>query len=165
MLFFRILQNHALDKFQTFSKNTKFQSRDAISFTRILQKINSTFDEWKKDTDEPIFIGHNIIDFDESVLEYNLFNNFDLYLKYGKHKMEVGESLEVKGEYYSFGLYYNIKKKCQNWPKTYLGQGGCHKKRQKWKVQILFNIGVLGPFYKLVKKLAQFGCDPLGVSG
>ena len=28
-----------------------------------------------EDTDEPIFIGHNIIDFDESVLEYNLFNN------------------------------------------------------------------------------------------
>ena len=26
----------------------------------LMKKINSTFDEWKKDTDEPIFIGHNI---------------------------------------------------------------------------------------------------------
>ena len=26
-----------------------------------MKKINSTFDEWKKDTDEPIFIGHNIM--------------------------------------------------------------------------------------------------------
>ena len=41
----------------------------------LMKKINNIFDEWKKVTEEPIFIGHNIIDFDESVLEYNLFNN------------------------------------------------------------------------------------------
>ena len=41
----------------------------------LITKINSTFDEWKKDNDETVFIGHNIIEFDESVLEYNLFNN------------------------------------------------------------------------------------------
>ena len=46
-----------------------------LSSYELIKKINSTFDEWKKDNVDPIFIGHNIIEFDESVLEYNLFNN------------------------------------------------------------------------------------------
>ena len=41
----------------------------------LMMKINSTFDEWKKDDPNSTFIGHNIIEFDESVLEYNLFNH------------------------------------------------------------------------------------------
>ena len=46
-----------------------------LSSYELITKINSTVDEWKKDNDETVFIGHNIIEFDESVLEYNLFNN------------------------------------------------------------------------------------------
>ena len=40
-----------------------------------MNKINNTFDDWKKDDPNSTFIGHNIIEFDESVLEYNLFNH------------------------------------------------------------------------------------------
>ena len=40
-----------------------------------MKKINETFDEWKKDDPSSTFIGHNIIEFDESVLEYNLFSH------------------------------------------------------------------------------------------
>ena len=46
----------------------------------LISKINKQFDEWKKDNPNSIFIGHNIVNFDESVLEYNLFNN--LYFPY-----------------------------------------------------------------------------------
>ncbi len=41
----------------------------------LMKKINETFDEWKKDDPSSTFIGHNIIEFDESVLEYNLFSH------------------------------------------------------------------------------------------
>ncbi len=41
----------------------------------LMTKINKTFDEWKKDNNQLIFIGHNSIEFDETVLEYNLFSN------------------------------------------------------------------------------------------
>ena len=58
---------------------TKRSIKDSLSAKmssyEIIKKINSTFEEWKKEIPEPVFIGHNIIDFDESVLEYNLFNN------------------------------------------------------------------------------------------
>ena len=47
---------------------------------QLISKINTQFDEWKKDNPNSIFIGHNIVNFDESVLEYNLFNN--LYFPY-----------------------------------------------------------------------------------
>ena len=46
----------------------------------LITQINQQFEDWKKDNVKPIFIGHNIIEFDESVLEYNLFNN--LYFPY-----------------------------------------------------------------------------------
>ena len=32
-----------------------------LSSYELITKINSTFDEWKKDNDETVFIGHNII--------------------------------------------------------------------------------------------------------
>ena len=58
---------------------TKRSIKDSLSAKmssyEIIKKINGTFEEWKKEISEPVFIGHNIIDFDESVLEYNLFNN------------------------------------------------------------------------------------------
>ncbi len=51
------------------SLEAKYSSYQLISL------INKTFKEWKDETLNPIFIGHNSIEFDESVLEYNLFNN------------------------------------------------------------------------------------------
>tara|TARA_Y100000590_G_scaffold104814_1_gene119233 strand:- start:2086 stop:3600 length:1515 start_codon:yes stop_codon:yes gene_type:complete len=47
----------------------KYSSYELISL------INKTFKEWKDNNANSIFIGHNTIEFDESVLEYNLFNN------------------------------------------------------------------------------------------
>ena len=35
---------------------------------QLISKINKQFDEWKKDNPNSIFIGHNIVNFDESVL-------------------------------------------------------------------------------------------------
>ena len=63
-----------------------------------MKKINAIFDEWKKDTEEPIFIGHNIIDFDESVLEYNLFNN--LFFPYITRKSR-GDTLSLARALYA----------------------------------------------------------------
>ena len=56
------------------SLEAKYSSYELISL------VNKTFKEWKDDTTNPVFIGHNSIEFDESVLEYNLFNN--LYFPY-----------------------------------------------------------------------------------
>ena len=42
---------------------------------KLISLINKTFKEWKDESANPVFIGHNSIEFDESVLEYNLFNN------------------------------------------------------------------------------------------
>ena len=64
----------------------------------LMKKINATFDEWKKDAEEPIFIGHNIIDFDESVLEYNLFNN--LFFPYITRKSR-GDTLSLARALYA----------------------------------------------------------------
>jgi len=47
----------------------KYSSYDLISL------INKTFKEWKDESSNSIFIGHNTIEFDESVLEYNLLNH------------------------------------------------------------------------------------------
>jgi len=47
----------------------KYSSYEMISL------INKTFIEWKDENPNSVFIGHNSIEFDESVLEYNLFNN------------------------------------------------------------------------------------------
>ena len=41
----------------------------------MISLINKTFIEWKDENPNSVFIGHNSIEFDESVLEYNLFNN------------------------------------------------------------------------------------------
>ena len=46
-----------------------------LSSYELMKKINSTLDIWKKDNPDCVFIGHNSINFDETVLEYNLFNN------------------------------------------------------------------------------------------
>ena len=46
-----------------------------LSSYELMSKINTTLDVWKKENPDCIFIGHNSINFDETVLEYNLFNN------------------------------------------------------------------------------------------
>ena len=46
-----------------------------LSSYELMTQINSTLDTWKKLNPDCIFIGHNSINFDETVLEYNLFNN------------------------------------------------------------------------------------------
>ena len=42
---------------------------------QLINRINEQFNEWKKESPSTIFIGHNSINFDETLLEYNLFNN------------------------------------------------------------------------------------------
>jgi len=69
-----------------------------LSSYELIQKINSTFDEWKKDNTDPVFIGHNIIAFDESVLEYNLFNN--LFFPYITRKNR-GDTLNLARALYA----------------------------------------------------------------
>ena len=69
-----------------------------LSSYELITKINSTFDEWKKDNDETVFIGHNIIEFDESVLEYNLFNN--LFFPYITRKNR-GDTLSLARALYA----------------------------------------------------------------
>ena len=69
-----------------------------LSSYELIKKINSTFDEWKKETDNPVFIGHNIIEFDESVLEYNLFNN--LFFPYITRKNR-GDTLSLARALYA----------------------------------------------------------------
>ena len=57
------------------SLQAKYSSYQLISL------INKTFKEWKDEEEgNSIFIGHNSIEFDESVLEYNLLNH--LYYPY-----------------------------------------------------------------------------------
>ncbi len=69
-----------------------------LSSYELIKKINETFDEWKNDSDEPVFIGHNILDFDESVLEYNLFNN--LFFPYITRKNR-GDTLSLARALYA----------------------------------------------------------------
>ena len=51
-----------------------------LSSYQLVSSINKTFDSWIKEDPESIFIGHNSMSFDETVLEYNLFSN--LYYPY-----------------------------------------------------------------------------------
>ena len=64
----------------------------------LMKKINDTFDDWKKDDPNSTFIGHNIIEFDESVLEYNLFNN--LFFPYITRKNR-GDTLSLARALYA----------------------------------------------------------------
>ena len=81
---------------------TKKGIREALNAKKssyeLIKKINSTFDEWKKDNVDPVFIGHNIIEFDESVLEYNLFNN--LFFPYITRKNR-GDTLSLARALYA----------------------------------------------------------------
>ena len=70
-----------------------------LSSYELMKKINSTLDVWKKDNPDCIFIGHNSINFDETVLEYNLFSN--LFYPYPT-RAKRGDTLNlVRGLYAS----------------------------------------------------------------
>ncbi len=70
-----------------------------LSSYELMKQINSTLDVWKRDNPDSVFIGHNSINFDETVLEYNLFSNlFYPYPTRGKR----GDTLNlVRGLYAS----------------------------------------------------------------
>ncbi len=82
----------------TTRKGIKEALNAKLSSYELIKKINSTFDEWKKETDNPVFIGHNIIEFDEAVLEYNLFNN--LFFPYITRKNR-GDTLSLARALYA----------------------------------------------------------------
>ncbi|MDC0226542.1 exonuclease domain-containing protein [Alphaproteobacteria bacterium] len=70
-----------------------------LSSYELIKQINSTLDVWKKDNPDCIFIGHNSINFDETVLEYNLFSN--LFYPYPT-RSKRGDTLNlVRGLYAS----------------------------------------------------------------
>ena len=70
-----------------------------LSSYELMKQINSTLDLWKKDNPDCIFIGHNSIGFDETVLEYNLFSN--LFYPYPT-RAKRGDTLNlVRGLYAS----------------------------------------------------------------
>ena len=69
----------------------------------LIKKINNTFDEWKKEVSEPVFIGHNSIEFDETVLEYNLFSN--LFFPYITRKNR-GDTLNLARALYALNPTY-----------------------------------------------------------
>ena len=82
----------------TTQKGIKEALNAKMSSYELIKKINSTFDEWKKDDPDTVFIGHNIIEFDESVLEYNLFNN--LFFPYITRKNR-GDTLSLARALYA----------------------------------------------------------------
>ena len=75
------------------------QSLDAKhSCYELISMINSKFEEWKKENDNLTFIGHNIVNFDSPVLEYNLFNN--LFFPYIDRKSR-GDTLNLSRAMYA----------------------------------------------------------------
>ena len=64
----------------------------------LISMINNKFEEWKKENDNLVFIGHNVISFDSTVLEYNLFNN--LYFPYIDRKNR-GDTLNLARALYA----------------------------------------------------------------
>ena len=64
----------------------------------LISMINNQFEEWKKENDNLVFIGHNVISFDSTVLEYNLFNN--LYFPYIDRKNR-GDTLNLARALYA----------------------------------------------------------------
>jgi len=74
------------------SLNAKHSSYELISM------INNQFQEWKNENNNLVFIGHNAIQFDSTVLEYNLFNN--LYFPYIDRKSR-GDTLNLSRAMYA----------------------------------------------------------------
>ena len=74
------------------SLEAKYSSYELISM------INNQFEEWKNENNNLVFIGHNAIQFDSTVLEYNLFNN--LYFPYIDRKSR-GDTLNLARAIYA----------------------------------------------------------------
>ena len=64
----------------------------------LISMINNQFEDWKKENDDLVFAGHNIVSFDSAVLEYNLFNN--LYFPYIDRKNR-GDTLNLARALYA----------------------------------------------------------------
>ena len=83
----------------TTERGIKESLRAELSSYELMKQINSTLDVWKKDNSDCVFIGHNSINFDETVLEYNLFSN--LFYPYPT-RAKRGDTLNlVRGLYAS----------------------------------------------------------------
>ena len=83
----------------TTERGIKESLQAELSSYELMKKINSTLDLWKKDNPDCVFIGHNSINFDETVLEYNLFSN--LFYPYPT-RAKRGDTLNlVRGLYAS----------------------------------------------------------------
>ena len=70
-----------------------------LSSYELMKQINSTLDVWKKNNSDCVFIGHNSINFDETVLEYNLFTN--LFYPYPTRAKRADTLNLVRGLYAS----------------------------------------------------------------
>ena len=64
----------------------------------LISIINNKFNEWKKENENLVFVGHNFIKFDSTCLEYNLFNN--LYFPYIDRKNR-GDTLNLARALYA----------------------------------------------------------------
>ena len=64
----------------------------------LISMINNQFEDWKKENDNIVFAGHNLVSFDSAVLEYNLFNN--LYFPYIDRKNR-GDTLNLARALYA----------------------------------------------------------------
>ena len=83
----------------TTERGIKESLQSNLSSYELMKQINSTLDVWKKDNPDCVFIGHNSINFDETVLEYNLFSN--LFYPYPT-RAKRGDTLNlVRGLYAS----------------------------------------------------------------
>ena len=77
-----------------------------LSSYELIKQINSTLDVWKKDNPDCVFIGHNSINFDETVLEYNLFSN--LFYPYPT-RAKRGDTLNLVRGLYAFKSFKQLK--------------------------------------------------------
>ena len=69
----------------------------------LMKKLIRLLKEWKKDDPSSTFIGHNIIEFDESVLEYNLFSH--MFYPYITRKSR-GDTLNLARGLYAINPSY-----------------------------------------------------------
>ena len=82
----------------TTQKGIKESLHAKHSSYELISMINRNFDEWKNENENLVFIGHNLISFDSTVLEYNLFNN--LYFPYIDRKNR-GDTLNLARALYA----------------------------------------------------------------
>ena len=79
-------------------ENQKDSLKAKNSSYELISIINNKFNEWKKENENLVFVGHNFIKFDSTCLEYNLFNN--LYFPYIDRKNR-GDTLNLARALYA----------------------------------------------------------------